>query len=164
MSPAHHRHRFPILPRIAVLCALSASAFGYPSPIDFQPLSFHQLASCFFSNSFVFTNICVAPCYFPLRTLFVPPQCLPCPDLSALRVTRFLSIPLSSAACRLLALVFALPSFVFSNLQPLFQKHPGGGYFTSIFLHKSQIPDHGSRHLTPVPTPLMLPRRQSEEH
>src|ERR1700730_2528872 len=35
-----------------------------PQTIDFLPLCFHQLLSCYFPNSFVFTTICVAPCYF----------------------------------------------------------------------------------------------------
>ena len=35
-----------------------------PQTIDFQLLSFQQLLSCYFLNSFIFTNICVAPCYF----------------------------------------------------------------------------------------------------
>jgi hypothetical protein len=34
-------------------------------PIDFHPTRFHRLTNCFFSNSPVFTNICVALCYLP---------------------------------------------------------------------------------------------------
>src|ERR1700730_7497489 len=34
-------------------------------PIDFQLLCFPHVLSCDFHNLFIFTNICVAPCYFP---------------------------------------------------------------------------------------------------
>src|SRR6266404_7066998 len=36
------------------------------STIDLQLLSLHQLMNPFFSNSLVFTNFCVAPCYFQI--------------------------------------------------------------------------------------------------
>src|ERR1700676_5569210 len=148
MSPAHHRYCFPIIanPSLCLYASVANQLLllsaGSAPTIDFQPLSFHQLTSCFSSNSFVFTNICVAPCYFPLRTLCLPPQCPLCSDLSALCVTHFLSILLSSATCRLLALVFALPSFVFSSMQPLFQKPPGGAtHFGHVDL-SSQVTGH----------------------
>ena len=41
--------------------------------------------------------------------------------------------------CRSWRSFFALPSFVFSSLQPLFAKHPGGGYH----LHESAVPYGG---------------------
>ena len=42
MSPARHRYRFPIPPRISVLCALRVSAVGYP---------FHRFPTALFSAS-----------------------------------------------------------------------------------------------------------------
>ena len=39
----------------------------------------------------------------------------------------FMANPFFSSVYCLFALFFVLPSFVFSNLQPLFRKHPGGG-------------------------------------
>ena len=61
----------PLSPFAAASSRISASNSGlqirkprHRSTIDFQPLSFHRLLSCFFRNSFVFSNFCVAPCYF----------------------------------------------------------------------------------------------------
>jgi hypothetical protein len=55
MSPAHHRYRFPIVPRMSALCALRVSAFSYP--IDLQLLVHHQLTNPSSSNSFLFSSI-----------------------------------------------------------------------------------------------------------
>src|ERR1700756_3369996 len=61
--------RFPRL--WVILCShLVGACFqqltNSPLPtIDSHPPHFHSLTNCFFRNSRVFKNICVAPCFFP---------------------------------------------------------------------------------------------------
>src|SRR5712671_3533396 len=62
----------------------------------------------------------------PVATGVYPPS-LPTTDFRAFqRANSFVSIGLPPL-CRLFALFSAFVSFVFNRLQPLFQKHPGGG-------------------------------------
>jgi len=44
------------------------------STIDFQLLSFHRLMNCCFRNPLLFTNFCVAPCYFQIPPSKEAPQ------------------------------------------------------------------------------------------
>src|SRR6266404_756606 len=57
----------------SISCAISACTSHLQirrtrlrSTIDFQLLSFHQLMNCFFRNSPILNNFCVAPCYFQI--------------------------------------------------------------------------------------------------
>ncbi len=60
--------------------------------------------------------------------------------------------PLLSSVCSLFALFLRPPSFLFSNLEPLFAKHPGGG--TSTPPLRAWFPRHMSHvpPLSPVPS------------
>jgi len=87
---------------------------GSAQTIDFLLLSFQQLLSCFFRNSFVFTSICVAPWYFRAWVLGSSPV-----TRHESQVTLFHGF---AASCSLLPLFFRLPSFVFNRLQPLCPK------------------------------------------
>ena len=68
-----------------------------------------------------------------------PPSSVPC------RVS--VVNPLLSSVCSLFALFLRLPSFVFSNLEPLSAKHPGGGYPTPPL--RASFPRH-MRHVAPL--------------
>jgi hypothetical protein len=125
MSPAHHRYRFPILPRISALCALRVSAVGYP---------FHRFSTPLFSapSELLFSQLLSFS-----KTTALPPSFSNCAPFSGFassvfsRVTDHGSQVTCSlgfaASCCLLPLFFAGPSFVFSSLQPLFAKHRGWG-------------------------------------
>ncbi len=74
--------------------------------------------------------------------------------------------------CLLFALFSALPSFVFNSLQPLFAKHPGGGYPARFDLekktrgHAGACPPHNSGQLRVdyAPAPLeKLPTASASE-
>ena len=65
-----------------------------------------------------------------------PPSSVPC------RVS--VVNPLLSSVCSLFALFLRPPSFLFSNLEPLFAKHPGGGYLNTS-APSLVPPSHASR-------------------
>jgi hypothetical protein len=66
--------RSPRLAAVAGLCIIIAVVGSVPRfqeltscslpPIDLHPARFHALMNCFFRNSRVFTNFCVAPWFF----------------------------------------------------------------------------------------------------
>lgn len=121
MSPAHHRYRFPILPRIALLCAGRASASSHPSP-----------SIC---NSLFTTNLQIPlPATRLFSHLYKTPGVLPILHYGspAADFARQAQLQSFHTVADSLSLLHPPSSFVFSSLHALLQKHPGVGYFRSL--------------------------------
>src|ERR1700732_4532177 len=91
--------------------ALPSCCLSYKQSAFWSPLCFHNLTNCFFGNSFVFKNICVAPWCFPRR----------------LQNFGFLSLAMLWRAN------------VFNSLQPLACPEPRRVHSWASFLHSCRL-------------------------
>jgi hypothetical protein len=123
-----------LVPTCPLLCCpeRSSSCFLLPLPAA-AGLCFHNLTNCFSRLS---AGV-LARKPVVLITIRIAPGCTLCglcAPTSVPSVLRFLRdlyglcFQRFAASLTLLPLFFNLPSFVFSNFQPLFAKHPGWGY------------------------------------